>query len=50
LISVGSIFGLCDDISTVIKSTVSYSAQIDAGSERRMCWYRRYSDVTSRSR
>jgi len=34
------------DISTVTRSTVLSSAQIDAGRERGVLWYRRYSEVT----
>jgi hypothetical protein len=35
----------CDDIGTVTRSTVPYSAQIDSGSERGMRWYMWYSSV-----
>ena len=40
----------CDDISTVMKSTVLYSAQIDSGSERGVHRYEWYPGATSRSR
>jgi hypothetical protein len=35
----------CDDIGTVTRSTVPYSAQIDSGSERGTRWYMWYSSV-----
>jgi hypothetical protein len=38
----------CDDIGTVTRSTVPYSAQIDSGSERGTRWYMWYSSVIRR--
>ena len=38
----------CDDVSTVVRSTVLYGAQIDSGSERGLQWYGWYSGVTRR--